>query len=609
MNSEVTNASARLRTRLMAIGGALAVCAVVGLPQLRYIADGHVHALLVDGDEFAYAARVQEAIDGHWRTASPYAWEHKAARALTPPGGPVFLAALARLTNGDMDSVVMFTRFVAPAISALLLVAILLQLTGSAGWSVVGMSVIMLDPGAYFYKPVYYITSLTTGFPPAIELRLLYARFINPILLIIPFLIGFRCLIWIVAKPRAAIGVAAGVAIGLNFYIEPYYATYLGAWTVVLLSFYLRDPAVRWVLAVAAIAAVLIASPALIQNASKFQGQALEVVQRYGGGLQTRSSPYLFHKGAIVSALLFAVFYKGRPATYRVLLTGMIGGFLLLNQQLMTGRDILNYHYNYANAIVSLCGLVALTHDRLGFVARRMHRPPPQRWLSVAGATAMIWLVVNGFVMQYRFYDASMGGAGTVAAFPSNSRDRFEQTIAWINSRAAKDSVFLADAQVAYVVPVYTHANAFLNPNQFDDAAAAMSDEELFERYMIHMKLRQMKPAEVFDMVKAPPNMPFPSWKFGRTATMKSKYPFDRADSFSAILTSNTLALEYVTAFREFPEAQVKQGLKHYRLDYLVLSDADTRFQRTAPSYFADGALEQVAVIPEEGVRMFRVLH
>jgi hypothetical protein len=50
----------------MAIAGAPAVCAVVGLPQLRDIADGHAHALLVDGDEVAYAARVQGAIDGHW---------------------------------------------------------------------------------------------------------------------------------------------------------------------------------------------------------------------------------------------------------------------------------------------------------------------------------------------------------------------------------------------------------------------------------------------------------------------------------------------------------------------------------------------------------------
>jgi hypothetical protein len=596
-----------LRARLMAIGGALAVCAVVGLPQLRYIADGHVHALLVDGDEVAYAARVQEAIDGHWRTASPYAWEHKEARALTPAGGPVFLAALARLTNANMDSIVMITRFVAPAISALLLAAILFQLIGSAGWSVVGMSVIMLDPGAYYYKPAYYITSLLAGFPLASELHLSYARFINPILLIIPFLIGFRCLIWVVAQPRPAIGVAAGVAIGLNFYIEPYYATYLGAWTALLLCFYLRDPAARRAIAVAAIVAVVIASPVLLQNAFRFQGLGLEVVQRYGGGLQTRSSPYLFHKGAIISALLFAVFYKGRPETYRVLLSGMIGGFLLLNQQLVTGREILNYHYNYANAIVSLSGLVALTHDRLGFASRWMRRPLPQRWITVAGATAMIWLVVNGFVMQYRFYDASMSGVGTVAAFRSNSRDRFEHTIAWINSQAPKDSVFLADPHVAFVVPVYTHANAFLNPNLVDDGAAAMSDEELFERYMIHLKLREMTPAEVFDMVKAPPNVPFPSWKFGRTPAMKTKFPFDHAATFSAFVTNNALAQEYVTAYRDYPDAMVAQGLKKYRLDYLALSDVDTRFRRTAPSYFDEGALEQVAVIHEEGVQVFRV--
>jgi len=53
----------------------------------------------------------------------------------------------------------------------------------------------------------------------------------------------------------------------------------------------------------------------------------------------------------------------------------------------------------------------------------------------------------------------------------------------------------------------------------------------------------------------------------------------------------------------------VKQGLKKYRIDYLILSDADTRFRRTAPSYFSDGALEKVTVIPDEGVEVFRISH
>lgn len=600
------DADVRLRAMWWALAGAVAVCAVVGLPQARYIVDGHSHALLVDGDEVCYAAKVQEAIDGHWRTASPYAWEHKSAGSLTPWGGPAFLAALARLTNSSMDSVVILTRFVAPAISALLLAAILLQLTGSPGWSVVGTSLILLEPGAYYYKPLYYLTSFAVGFPQPVELRLLYARFINPLLLIIPFLIAFRCLIPCVVRPRAATAVAAGLAIGLNFYVEPYYATYLLAWVAVALLLYLRDPMVRRTLALVLLVAALTASPAFVQNAQKFQGVGLEVVTRYGGGLHTRSSAFLLHKGVILTMLVFALCYRGPTHVYRLLLSAMLAGFVLLNQQLLTGREILNYHYNYVNAMVSLCGLVAVAHDRLKFAAQRISGLRPERWVRFAGATVLVWLVANGLVLQSRFYDAHMRpSARTEDQFPSNRRDRFERTIAWINSSAPKDAVFLADPLVAFVIPVYTHANAFLDPDLYDDATAAMSDEELFERYMIHMKMRGMTPAEVFDMVKAPPYVPFLSWKFGRTLAMKSKYQFDQAESFEEILTSNALAHDYVAAFSEFSGEMVKQGLKNYRLDYLVLSEADKRFQHTARSYFADGSLEEVTAIPEEGVQVF----
>lgn len=595
--------------RRVGIVVALCVSVVFGLPQIRYFADGHLHAVIQDGDEMSYAAKVRDAIDGHWRAASPYVWEHKSAPAFTPYGGEMFLGSISWLTRLDLDSLIILTRFLAPAVSALLLMRILFALTGSSAWSALGAGMVLLEPGTYYYKPVYYFTMLLVDFPPLSDMPLLYSRFLNPLLLIIPFLVSVLFLFRALERHRRTDVIIAGLTFGVNFYAQPYYSTYLLAWLLLLLLFYFRHGTQRGVLVSIALLGLLVGGYAIVENFQKFQGQGLEVVTRFGGYLRTRAPFNLFHKGVILSGLAFALFYRDkRSLAYRFLLSGMLGGYVLLNQHLMTNREIHSYHYNYSNAIVASCALVALAKDWLSAGPRWVSA---ERWalgLRVAGAALAVWLVVNALVLQSRSYSEHMRSAlPSEGGYSSNVKEWFPRTITWINANAAKDAVFLADPYVSFVIPVYTHANVFLNPDLYDDAIAFMSDQELFERYMVHLKLRGATPTEVFQMVRFKPPVPFPSWKFGRNVVMRRAYDLTAADSFSTVLEANSLAMDYVAAFKGFSRQDVETGLRKYRVDYLAVSEKDKQFRSVAPGYFLDGTLKRIAAIPEEGVEIFRI--
>lgn len=584
------------------------VAFVFGFPQLLYLLDGHRYALLQNSDEYAYAAHLRETLDGHWRAASPYVWEHKDKFAFMPYGSKFLLGAVGRVTGLDIDGVIILTRFAAAAGMAGLLFFIFQALTRSPGWAAVGTAVVLLEPGTFYYKPFYYVLRMVFDPLHGDEIPLVYSRFMNPLVMLLPFLACVLFLVRALATRRTLDVALAGIALGANFYVQPFYSTYLLAWLGLLLLVSIRDRQERWVLAAVIAIGLVTGGYAVVENFEKLRGPGVEVLTRFGAYLKTRGTFYLFHKGLIGTILVFAVLHpRKRSMEYRFFLTGMIAGYVAVNQHLITGREIHNYHYHYANAVTGTAGLVMLAHAWLA-------APPawaaPARWVSagrLAGVTCMLWLTVNAVVLQATFYAEHVGRASTAeGAYPSNMKSRFARTIAWINANAPRDSVFVADPDLAFVIPVYTAANVFLS-FMGDDAAAFMSDEELFERYVTYYRLAGLTAAEVLELVRFKPPVPFPNWKYGRTPAMQAKYDLTVSETFTQVLQSDALARDYVAAFETFSPARVAEALTRYRIDYLAVGTDGRRFLKEARTYFPDGTLEPVVRIDAEGIEIFHV--
>lgn len=596
------------QAKAVAFSLALAVSFAYGLPQLLYFADGHPDALIQAIDEAPYVARVQEVMNGDWRVSDPYLWETKARPALLPYGAELVLGSIGTMLGLDIDAVIVAVRFIAPACLTLALIWFAFLVTQSVGWSVVAAAVVLLEPGTYYYKPFLYLTSYTVGYPDYTGLQLLYTRFHNPLVLAVPFVLAaaavYRAL---QTSERRDLHIAAAL-VGLNLYTQVFYWAYLYAGMCILALANHRDTERVRIIVKLALLGLIWAGYALFEQVLRTQeldGQ--DLLTRQGLLLQTRAPIYLFPKALLAGGLVFALLSRPRDLPYWYLLSFLAGGYLLLNQHVITGREIQNYHFNYPNAVVFTTAMVLLAQRWGTAIGSRLD----WRWRS-AGAFGMvalvIWLVGNAVVLQASSYRRHMRAATVPeGTYPSNLKARFRGTLDWIRANTPADSVFLADPDLSFLVPIYTSGNVFLNPLQHDHLTYFISEPELFERWMIQLTLQGLTSQELFEEVRYRDTMPFLGWGYGRNEPLLAKYDFSTMKSFAQARQTDDLSRDYVREFEQFDGDQIPARLGKYRVDYVVVRDAAPRFRDMALTSLQPLGMRLVAHIEREGVTIYRI--
>lgn len=587
---------------------ALAASLIYSLPQLLYFADGRPDALIQTMDEAPYVARVQEVLDGHWRVSDQYLWETKASPSVLPNHVELVLGGIGRAGGLTAETTLIAVRLIAPACLALAVIWLAFLLTQSAGWAAAAAALVLLEPGTYYYKPFQYLTSLAFGAPEPGQLELLYTRFHNPLVLAIPFVLAagavYRAL---VTKTRRDICVA-GLLVGLNFYTQVFYWSYLYAGMFLLALSDHRDGERLRILAGVGLLGLICGGYALVEQTLRVQAmQGQDLLTRGWLLVRTHDPIYLLPKALLLGGLAFAFTGRPRDLAYRYLLSFLVGGYLLLNQNVITGREIQNYHFNYANAIAFAVAMVLLAQRWWSAVAPRFQA----RWSRAGGfalALLAIWLAGNAAVLQAGSFGRRMRAA-TVdeGAYPSNLKAKFRGTLDWIRDETPVDAVFLADPEVSFVLPIYTSGNVFLDPLQRDHVASFISEPELFERWMIHLTLQGLGPDELLAEVGYRPSMPFLGWGFGRNERLLAKYDFSITESFAQALATNELPQDYVREFEAFDAGHIATKLLRYRLDYLVVRDAAPRFRDNSLSRLREWTMRPVARIVDEGVTIYRI--
>lgn len=304
---------------------------------------------------------------------------------------------------------------------------------------------------------------------------------------------------------------------------------------------------------------------------------------------------------------MIAALHRPRDVRYYFFLSFLAGGYVLLNQNVITGRELQNYHFSYANAMIACAGLVVTAQSCLA--ADPFKLGSRARSVGLIGCSlAVAWLVANGWILQWHAYDRGMAATSVFdGAFPSNVKERFPQTIAWIRANTQRDAVFLADQEISFLVPIYTSGNVFLDPLQRDHAGSLMSDDELFERWMIHLKLEGVTSEQLFDMVAYRRDMSIVGWGFGRNRILQQRYDFQELSAFVESIRSDRLARDYVNEYERFPVADISARLRKYRVDFLVVSGRDPQFGKNALQYMSDWSVNVVGRIHEEDVTVLAV--
>jgi hypothetical protein len=590
---------------------------IYSLPQILYFLDGGRRAVNLMGDEFNYAARVQRVLNGYPAVGNPYLFEHRFAHPVISPVPEWVLARLGAGAGLSVDGILIASRFLFSLLGFGLLVWVGREFGLSPALSLVGAALGFLEPGTFESKPWTFLLWWTPWKPG--EAHLVYNRLVNPLVNLVPFLACVGLLRRALTTDRLGWQVAAGILLGAQFYTSVFYWGHLFAGLAVLLVVGRLAlpgvPLIRRSLVPLAVAA-LVSIPYWVQSASLWKVAHLpEMLIRYPLNIPTHQPWLLFPKGLLLVLALYVAFGLRREVSSLFLFALLLGGYLALNQNVVTGREMENAHFKYTIGLFSTLALLAALRDapsrlrqwRVDLAPWGSDTHPEWRsagWKGVTVAATLVWLLGNAAVLQAREYRTA-GGLESYGRSLDLVRytDRLRETLAFLEKRTAPDSVILASLGTSKAVAIYTRNRVWVTDDSY---AYPISDAELFDRWAAYFAVAGLTPEEVGRLMDLPPTRPLMNWPYGMPPSVRTALVARRGSNFfydheTTAWLARALRDEYA---RLTPE-QIRAILRRYRLDYV----ATCPMERATWKLPADRWLRLTPVYenPAEGCTIYRV--
>lgn len=447
-----------LKNHKWAVIFALLAGLIVAFPQIYFSynnADQYQGIYVATTDnEFSYLARIQEVRDGHFGLGNAISKDGKEDPYIQAPLGEILIAYLGKIFFLDLNGSillarVLFTFLIFLCIYGLVFLFTKKKTTAVAAAIAVCLAKSLLSRGG--------IMALLSGGSPT-TLFLDFYRPVQPQASTL-FFFAFLLLFWIFfdtstqlsVKKRRFFGIVSALILGSSFYIYPYTWSFLYVFLGVLcliLLFQRKWPDVKRIILLA-LGGIIIAIPYFLNiYKSTLQPYFVEVSRRFG-----LVETHQLVLGFLVPSL-FVIFLLFFPRKWReryvFSLALLIAPFIVLNQQLITGRDFHSGHYHwFIHQPLAIIFLVIIAFYWAEKLLKKAYIPKILT-LLVIGAS-----IYTGTIIQAASYNAS--------------RDqilydqRYSPVIKWFNAHAQKDEVFLADPHQGDVLSVYTPLNAFYN--------------------------------------------------------------------------------------------------------------------------------------------------
>lgn len=445
------------RKHLLAILFALITGFFVVAPQLIFIYnEGSNYKglyMMQKEAEFFYLARMQDFYD-EGRIGNPFLFEHKFyGPQFMQSGGETILAASGKLFDISVPTLNLIHKFLLPAITFLLLYALIFRLTASSAWSIAGgLFFLVGSTWLYANNLAHFFQGDAAFFDGFVYDRPVHPQFDG----ILTFLY-FNLLLSAHRSGKLRWFIALGALLGLSFYTYFYSFTFFLALNFVfaLLWFFLRQKTQMWSIVLTTIVGVLIGTPQLfaIYAAAHHPDYPLLAVFQ---PIEYGHLPQISKNGLLI-ALLFII-YVFRTKAHQVLgavreniffLGGLlVTTFVVVNQQVLTGMTLFPGHYHHTfNIPIFVIMLVFLSSSVIAQSKNKRNDP----LFLVLPWIASIIFIITGAIVQHFSYE-------TLA--PQTSKDqRYMPALSWLAEHTPKDSVVMANDALSDLIPVYTSNN------------------------------------------------------------------------------------------------------------------------------------------------------
>ncbi|MBI2042705.1 MAG: hypothetical protein HYT21_03110 [Candidatus Nealsonbacteria bacterium] len=395
-------------------------------------------------DESPWLSRAREAQDGYLTFSCVYLKDGKDAPYLFQPLGTVMFAQAGKFFASDFNNSILTARFFFSLLAFLAIYAFLYLFLKSRLIALAITSFFILA-GTLFTRSGIF--SLLRGQSPTHNFLDL-TRPVNPSLTFL-FFFAFLSLFWLfIEKKQWKYGILSALALGLSFYDYFFTWTFIFAFCGALGLIFLiqkRFQDIKRIMLVIGLSLIMAIPYFINMYQTVNYPMYFEVGQRMG--LLASRAPVL---GLVVPLLFVAVllFFPRKPRDrYLFALALVIAPFIVLNQQLITGKVLGYAHYHwYYHKPLAIILLLAI----LFFWLAKIKRPLFNKALPVlmiAGSLAM------GIFIQQSSYEFNKAEI--------IDKQKYGPVMDWLNENAEKDAVVFSNNKTAHMVVIFTPLNVF----------------------------------------------------------------------------------------------------------------------------------------------------
>lgn len=442
-----------MKKHYVAIIAALVISLIIVAPQIAFISSlgsDYEGLYLMNTDaETHYLARIQEVYDG-FGNGNPYIAESKSLPSPLYTFSEAILAypgIVLGISAADMN---LAYKFILPFIVALLIYSLLYRLIGNKPWSASGAILLMLGYSLVNIPDILHLLRLDRYYTDLI----MYSRPVNPQLSSIFFFVYLHIMLSIFrgfeleGKKSWKRYLVLAIVLGLAFYIYLYSFTFFLALNATCIPYFLirKDRQKSWGMIGASIFGSLIGLGFIIHMV-RLSNHPLYAQLAETLGLESSRFPIISLAG-VVALIIFLIYYyrSQKSATDNFILCLLITTFVVINQQIITGKMIQTGHYHwYFNSPIYM---MAIVYAVFNFLKDR----PKQKYILVAiPALLVIVSVADASFIQYSAYNS--------AKERTAENQRYMPLMKWLNENTLKESVVFANEAISELIPVFTSNN------------------------------------------------------------------------------------------------------------------------------------------------------
>lgn len=523
---------------------------------------------IYQANEDAYLARIREVVDGHGSVGSAFFYEYKDWNPVVPSVGEYLYALPSIIFRLPLLDVLIASKFFLPAILFILVYLLIYKLSNNPDLlstklnAIFGGFLVTLGYDLIDYR---YIIKIFNGQTISTTLSV-WTRPINPIIgavLIFSFLL---LVLSIIKSRRKFLFIPAGLVWALTIgYVFSW--TFILAVLLLLILFYLykKDYFLIKNFLFTLLVWFIVTLPYWYGLFRSFASSGGRELAAKSGMVYTHAP--VFNKVLFVGSILFLLlslyfkYYKKEKNKddlwWYFSLILIITGWVVFNQQVITGRTIWYHHYvQYTIPTLMVVGMLALNNWIKPYLFKI--------WAGVIAIFAISIFVYNILILQ------------TVYNIQNDFRklQNFAPVFAWINNNTDKDCVLLnqdaVDVKLDTLIPAFTHCNVYAPSWVFD----GVPEERIWHNYLVMLRLRNVDPVNVEEYLQN-----------NKTEVLSYFFvDWDQLFHGTGEEYIQEKIKELTIAYRDFVKKDFREELQKYKLDYILfVGEPELRVKEQLP--------------------------